>query len=123
MSSKKIIKDIKTNIERTVQGLTTKKDEFLFENSQTIARKGITYSIYYTLTKEKKYLTGLISSTNQQNQVRMIITLVKYEDILHKRQMITLNQYLKYQKVIMKIKTVFMYISILYGKFLVIKKM
>tara|TARA_B100000287_G_scaffold288086_1_gene271487 strand:+ start:500 stop:1111 length:612 start_codon:yes stop_codon:yes gene_type:complete len=83
MSSKKIIKDIKTNIERTVQGLTTKKDEFLFENSQTIARKGITYSIYYTLTKEKKYLTGLISSTNSRilQKINEDDLFVKYGDL------------------------------------------
>ena len=68
MADKKTIQNIKTRIERTVQGLKTKSNEFKFKDTDTFVREGTTYSIYYTLNKDKVYLTGLISST----QSRMI---------------------------------------------------
>ena len=63
---KQFIQTIKTNFERTIQGLKTKKDEFIFQNSQSTVREGTFYSIYYTLNKQKIYLTGLKSTSSSR---------------------------------------------------------
>ena len=68
MADKKTIQNIKTRVERTVQGLKAKSNEFKFKDTDTFVKEGTTYSIYFTLNKDKVYLTGLISSP----QSRMI---------------------------------------------------
>jgi len=65
-TDKKQIQNIKTNIERTVQGLTTAQREFTYRESGGFVRNNMTYSIYYTLSKDEVYLTGLTDSTNSQ---------------------------------------------------------
>ena len=66
MIDKKQIQNIKTNIERTIQGLTTVPREFTYRESGGFVRNNMTYSIYYTLSKDEIYLTGLTDSKNSQ---------------------------------------------------------
>ena len=65
-TDKKQIQNIKTNIERTVQGLTTAQREFTYRESGGFVRNNMTYSIYYTLSKDEVYLTGISDTTNSQ---------------------------------------------------------
>ena len=66
MSTKQKIQNIKTNIERTIQGLTTAPREFTYKESGGFVRNNMTYSIYYTLSKDEIYLTGTTDSKNSQ---------------------------------------------------------
>jgi len=66
MIDKKQIQNIKTNIERTIQGLTTAPREFTYKESGGFVRNNMTYSIYYTLSKDEVYLTGISDTTNSQ---------------------------------------------------------
>ena len=66
MINKKHIQNIKTNIERTIQGLQTTRKEFTYKESGGFVRNNMTYSIYYTLSKDEVYLTGTIDSKNSQ---------------------------------------------------------
>lgn len=66
MIDKKQIQNIKTNIERTIQGLTTAPREFTYRESGGFVRNNMTYSIYYTLSKDEVYLTGISDTTNSQ---------------------------------------------------------
>ena len=63
---KKQIQNIKTNIERTIQGLVAKPKEFTYKETGGFVRNKMTYSIYYTLNKDEVYLTGTTDSTNSQ---------------------------------------------------------
>ena len=63
---KKQIQSIKTNIERTIQGLVAKPKEFTYKETGGFVRNKMTYSIYYTLNKDEVYLTGTTDSTNSQ---------------------------------------------------------
>ena len=66
MIDKKQIQNIKTNIERTIQGLVAKPKEFTYKETGGFVRNKMTYSIYYTLNKDEVYLTGTTDSTNSQ---------------------------------------------------------
>ena len=66
MIDKKQIQSIKTNIERTIQGLVAKPKEFTYKETGGFVRNKMTYSIYYTLNKDEVYLTGTTDSTNSQ---------------------------------------------------------
>ena len=66
MINKKQIQNIKTNIERTIQGLTTAPREFTYKENGGFVRNKMTYSIYYTLSKDEVYLTGTTDSKNSQ---------------------------------------------------------
>ena len=66
MIDKKQIQNIKTNIERTIQGLVAKPKEFTYKETGGFVRNKMTYSIYYTLSKDEVYLTGTTDSTNSQ---------------------------------------------------------
>ena len=115
MSDKQQIQNIKTNIERTIQGLRTKLQEFTYVETGGFVKPNQLYSVYYTLGKRKRYLTGITQSSNsryiqkqhQQNHPKVIIGLVKYQDILHKLVMIIPSQFLKYQKKILVIKVIY----------------
>ena len=65
-TDKKQIQNIKTRVERTIQGLTTAPREFTYRESGGFVRNNMTYSIYYTLSKDEIYLTGLTDSKNSQ---------------------------------------------------------
>ena len=66
MSNKKQIRKIKTNIERTIQGLSTKPQEFIYEQTGGFVRPDMVYSIYYTFNKEEMYLTGITDTSNSK---------------------------------------------------------
>ena len=66
MANKQEIQNIKTNIERTIQGLVAKPKEFTYKETGGFVRNKMTYSIYYTLNKDEVYLTGTTDSTNSQ---------------------------------------------------------
>ena len=66
MIDKKQIQNIKTHIERTIQGLVAKPKEFTYKETGGFVRNKMTYSIYYTLNKDEVYLTGTTDSTNSQ---------------------------------------------------------
>ena len=53
---------LKTNIEKTIQGLQTNLKEFRYENGGFV-KPNTLYSIYYTLTKQEIYLTGIQNSS------------------------------------------------------------
>ena len=55
MTNKQKIQNIKTNVERTIQGLSTKPQEFIYEETGGFVRPELLYSVYYTLNK-KKYI-------------------------------------------------------------------
>ena len=47
MANKQKIQNIKINIERTIQGLLTKPQEFIYEQTRGFVRPDMVYSIYY----------------------------------------------------------------------------
>ena len=66
MSNKQQIQNIKTNIERTIQGLNTKPQEFIYEQTKGFVKPDTLYSVYYTLTKKEVYLTGITDTSNSK---------------------------------------------------------
>ena len=62
----KIIQGIKTNIERTIQGLRTQPREFKYQQTGGFVSSNLLYSIYYTLSKDEIYLTGIINTSNSK---------------------------------------------------------
>jgi hypothetical protein len=66
MLNKKQIRKIKTNIERTIQGLYTNLQEFIYEETGGFVRPGLLYSVYYTLNKKEVYLTGITDTSNSK---------------------------------------------------------
>ena len=66
MSNKKQIRKIKANIERTIQGLYTKPQEFIYEQTGGFVRPDAVYSVYYTLNKKEMYLTGITDTSNSK---------------------------------------------------------
>jgi len=83
MSTKQKIQNIKTNIERTIQGLQTAPREFIYRENGGFVRNNMTYSIYYTLNKDEVYLTGTIDSSNSQiiEKVNNKTLFRKYKDV------------------------------------------
>lgn len=65
MATKQQIQNIKTNIERTVQGLTTNLKEFRYQEGGFV-KPNTLYSVYYTLDKQEVYLTGITSTNNSR---------------------------------------------------------
>ncbi len=66
MLNKKQIRKIKTNIERTIQGIYTNPQEFIYEETGGFVRPGLLYSVYYTLNKKEIYLTGITDTSNSK---------------------------------------------------------
>ena len=66
MATREQIRNIKQNIERTTQGLFTKLQEFRYVETGGFVKPNTLYSIYNTLDKDEKYLTGLKDSTNSK---------------------------------------------------------
>jgi len=64
-----IFEAIKLNLERTIQGLITKKSEFIYVDNGSFVPENKTYSAYYLTDKSKLYFTNLITS----NYVRQLI--------------------------------------------------
>ena len=66
MTNKQKIRNIKTNIERTIQGLRTKPQEFIYDKTKGFVRPDMVYSVYYTLSKKEVYLTGITDTSNSK---------------------------------------------------------
>ncbi len=66
MVNKQQIQNIKINIERTVQGLRTKPQEFTYEQTKGFVKPNTLYSIYYGLNKRETYLTGISDTSNSK---------------------------------------------------------
>ena len=66
MATKQQIRDIKKNIERTIQGLRTKSQEFTYEQTNGFVQPNTLHSVYYTLDKDEVYLTGINETTNSK---------------------------------------------------------
>jgi len=66
MVTKQQIQNIKTDIERTIQGLETKPQEFIYERTGGFVKSNQIYSIYYTFDKKEKYLTGVLETSNSK---------------------------------------------------------
>ena len=66
MKIKKQIQNIKINIERTIQGLETKPQEFRYKRTGGFVKPNQIYSIYYTTNKTEKYLTGVLETSNSK---------------------------------------------------------
>ena len=56
MTTKQQIQNIKTNIERTIQGLRTKSQEFTYKQTGGFVKPNTLYSVYYNLNKKELYL-------------------------------------------------------------------
>ena len=65
MATKQQIQNIKTDIERTIQGLRTKPQEFRYDEGGFV-KPNTLYSVYYTLNKQEIYLTGIQDTTNSR---------------------------------------------------------
>ena len=83
MVNKQQIQNIKINIERTVQGLRTKPQEFTYEQTKGFVKPNTLYSIYYGLNKRETYLTGISDTSNSKiiNKVKNKTLYSTYSDI------------------------------------------
>jgi len=66
MANKKQIRNIKVNIERTIQGLRTKPREFIYDDTNSYVKPDTLYSVYYTLSKTEQFLTGILESSTSR---------------------------------------------------------
>jgi len=66
---------VKTNLERTTQGLITKKSEFIYADNESPVPANKTYSVYYLIDKSKLYFTNLLTS----NYVRQLIRIKGFD--------------------------------------------
>ena len=66
MTYKKQIQNIKTNIERTIQGLETKPQEFRYKRTGGFVKPNQIYSVYYKNSKRERYLTGVLETSNSK---------------------------------------------------------
>ena len=83
MTNKQQVHSIKTNIERSIQGLRTKLQEFTYEQTDGFVRPNKLYSIYYTLGKDEIYLTGIKDTSNSKiiKRVKNNTLFKKYIDL------------------------------------------
>ena len=83
MTNKQKIQNIKTNIERTIQGLRTKPQEFIYSQTKGFVRPDMVYSVYYTLNKKEMYLTGITDTSNSKiiKRVNNKTTFSKYSSL------------------------------------------
>ena len=83
MTNKQKIQNIKTNIERTIQGIYTNPQEFIYEETGGFVRPGLLYSVYYTLNKKEIYLTGITDTSNSKiiKRVNNKTTFSKYSSL------------------------------------------
>ena len=79
MLNKKQIQKIKIEIERTIQGLQTKPQEFIYEQTGGFVKPNTVYSIYYTLGKDEIYLTG-VSTTSTSKKINRVKNKTMYSN-------------------------------------------
>ena len=66
MSQKRRVERIKDASERTIEGLVTKEDEFVYEYTGGRVPKDKTYSTFFTTDKSEIYMTGIMTSNNNK---------------------------------------------------------
>ena len=66
MSQKRRVERIKDASERTIEGLVTKEDEFVYEYTGGRVPKDKTYSTFFTSDKSEIYMTGIMTSNNNK---------------------------------------------------------
>ena len=66
---------VKKNLERTTQGLSTNKSEFIYADNESPVPANKTYSVYYLNDKRKLYFTNLLTS----NYVRQLIRVKDFD--------------------------------------------
>jgi len=83
MPTKQEIQNIKRNIERSIQGLRTKPQEFIYEEAGGFVKPNVLYSIYYTIDKSEVYLSGIAQSTNSKvlERLKNQTLYSKYSDV------------------------------------------
>ena len=69
--SKALFEYTKLNLERTVQGLLTKKSEFIYTDTESTVPIDKTYSIYYLMDKRELYFTNLITTKYVRKIIRL----------------------------------------------------
>ena len=63
--------NLKNNSERTIQGLVTLPNEFIYKDMGGKVKPNIVYSIYYSLNKNEVYLTGLKSDLKSREMQKI----------------------------------------------------
>ena len=71
----KLFEKTKLNLERTTQGLLTKKSDFVYADNDSFVPENKTYSVYYLTDKSKLYFTNLLTS----NYVRQLIRVKDFD--------------------------------------------
>ena len=71
----KLFEKTKLNLERTTQGLLTKKLDFIYADNDSFVPENKTYSVYYLTDKSKLYFTNLLTS----NYVRQLIRVKDFD--------------------------------------------
>ena len=66
MSQRRRVERIKDASERTIEGLVTKEDEFVYEYTGGRVPKDKTYSTFFTTDKSEIYMTGIMTSNNNK---------------------------------------------------------
>ena len=77
------------NTERLIGNNTTTFKEFKYYESDGFVQAGLPYTIYYTLDKEKIYLTGLPSDNGNRRRISKVNEtdlFVKYQDVANRRR-------------------------------------
>ena len=90
--------NLKNNSERTIQGLVTLPNEFVYKDMGGKVKPNIVYSIYYSLNKNEVYLTGLksdLKSREMQKINRSEFTSFKNYKILKNPTRLTYPQHFK----------------------------
>ena len=67
----KLFEKTKLNLERTTQGLLTKKSDFVYADNDSFVPENKTYSVYYLTDKSKLYFTNLITSKYVRELIRV----------------------------------------------------
>lgn len=83
----------KNTIERSIQGLVSKSNEFVYRDNNGPVKPGVIYSIYYTLNKLEVYYTGVQESTYSREIIR-----VKNKTLFGKYSEIKSTQRVNYPK-------------------------
>ena len=83
MATRQEIQNTKRNIERSIQGLRTKPQEFIYEEAGGFVKPNTLYSIYYTIDKSEVYLSGIAQSTNSKvlERLKNQTLYSKYSDV------------------------------------------
>ena len=79
MSQRRRVERIKDASERTIEGLVTKEDEFVYEYTGGRVPKDKIYSTFFTSDKAEIYMTGIMNSNNNK-----IILKINDDSIINK---------------------------------------